>query len=122
MSLIALAALHAAPRGAYAQQDCTDIPVTSVRLARVDVYSLRAVFQETVTRESLGRITVAKDCGVPSFLMIETPNGPRLVRPVALELPPTIALPDCAEGQFESQATRNASSSGLGGPVCRRTK
>lgn len=94
--------------------------VVSVRLRRVDLYSLRGEYDRTVGRNDLGAISAATECdAAPDFLRVEVGGGRWLVRRSALELAASIELPLCADNLHDSGESRNASSSGLGGAACR---
>lgn len=118
-ALVAVCFAAASGPQAAAQAQCQTVQVTGIRPERVQLYTLQGVRDQEVPRDQLGAITSAVECPNTSFMMIETPLGRRLVHRVALQLPSTIELPECASGQFASQDTRNASSSGLGGRACR---
>lgn len=104
-----------APNDARAQAGCHPVTVVSVRPARVELYDLQGHFQSTVPKAQLGAITQATECGQEAqFLAIQTPDGLRLVRRIALELPATAELPPCPCGTFAQNNAHDASSSGLG--------
>ena len=104
-----------------AQANCRTIDVVSVRAARVELYDLNGHYQSIVPREDLGHITQATECGDGAvFLAINTPQGTKLVRRIALELRSAIVLPPCPCGVYAQNDARNASSSGLGGAQCVR--
>ena len=94
---------------------CHNIDVLSVRAARVELYDLQGRYLSMVPREELGQATHATQCGDGAvFLAITTPQGVRLVRRIALELPSTVELPYCPDNVYASNQSRDASSSGMG--------
>lgn len=121
-ALLAWTVLLASPAPAVAQtaSSCRQIAVNGVRLRRVDLYTLRGEYSRTVARDELGAISSATQCdAAPEYLRIEAGGARWLVRRSALDLPSSIELPPCAANRHESGENRNASSSGLGGAVCR---
>ena len=112
---------HGASAPAHAQNSCQNVRVLEVKQRRVELFDLQANYVTTVSRDDLGAITVARECAsTPSYLGIQAQGQRWLVRRTALELENAeLERPVCAPGQYESQAARNASSSGVGGSGCR---
>jgi hypothetical protein len=112
--IIAGGATSARAQGA-APAACQTIQVLSVRAPRVELYDLQGHYLSMVPREQLGEINSATQCGDGAvFLAIHTPDGVRLVRRIALELPSTVELPYCPDNVYASNQSRDASSSGMG--------
>jgi hypothetical protein len=117
---LTMASAASAPK-AYAQANgCRTVEISAVRHRTVELFDMRGRLVRRERRDSLGPITEATECPtVPEFLRVETNGEPFLVRRFALQVRTgELVLPPCTAEHFQSQAVRNASSSGLGGAPC----
>ncbi|MGE0743201.1 MAG: hypothetical protein AB7O98_17840 [Hyphomonadaceae bacterium] len=106
---------------AQAQARCETVEVSGARQPRVELYDLTLNPVGFASRDELSAITSGRACSqMADYLMIEVGGQRRLVRRTAMNVNSgAVELPPCSSAEYQSQAARNASSSGLGGAACR---
>ena len=110
--------VFAQPKAAAA---CTLKEVRGLRGGRITLYSLQFSQLAIVTPTALRSVRQAQVCDDNlAYVRIETDQGARMVRRYQVDLGSNITPPPCPCQVAQATDARNASSSGLGSPLCNR--
>lgn len=95
--------------------------VRGLRGGRITLYSLELRQQAILAPAALRSVRQAQVCSDNlAYVRIETDQGPRMVRRYQVDLGSNITPPPCPCQVAQATEARNASSSGLGSPLCNR--